>query len=183
MRISSERGITLLELIIAATLLSVVFVAAISLQVSSLSFLRGMMNAPDVNAAIAFEQMVRDVKRANDAAVTDADQQLKLKIDTLIPADASLTGDRWIVYGFVDGTLRSKTYTTEATGPASSAPSVTDSDPEVLSGLSAAPASSFTLIDPSGSGTSIQVKISMVVQGEGAKTVSFSTTIMPSRSK
>lgn len=184
MKLRSVHGITLLELLIAGTLLGVIFVAAIAVQISSLGFLKGMMNAPDVNAAIAFEQMVRDVKRANDIAVSDAGQQLKLKIDTLEPADSTLTGDRWIVYGIVNSKLRWKKYTTEATGPASSAPSLTASDgEEVFSGLNVAATSSFTLIDPTTTGTSIQVKINLIVQGAGNQTVTFSSTILPSRSK
>lgn len=178
----SVRGLTLLELMIAGTLLAVIFVAVTALQISSLGFLKGQMNAPDVNAAIAFEQMVRDVKRANDIAVSNGGQQLKLKVDTSTPADATLTGDRWIVYGFVSQKLHTKVYTTDATGPASSAPNVTSSDSEVLSGLTVDPTSSFTLMDPTSTGTSIQVKINFVVQA-GGKTVSFVTTTLPSRSK
>lgn len=188
-RFPNQKGFTLTEILIVTVVLGVIFLGVTSLQVSSLSMLRAQMNAPDVNAVMAFEQIIRDAKEATDVAVTDAagtavgvgvgGTQLKLNFDTGNPPNASLADDQWVVYGFIGGRLRWKT-PFAATGRAIAAPNITAADPEVVPGLVVLGTSQFSPTNPSGAGAATFINIDLAIQGVSR---TLSSSVLPQRSK
>lgn len=154
MKIQSESGMTLTELLIAGLLLGGIFLAVTTVHISSLRLLTGQTNAGGLDPLLALEHISRNVTLANEvvvdgAVVTGGRTQLKLRIDPADPGTSDPNDDNWVSYGFVNGHLRWRTITVAAF-PA--APNIVVGDPEVVPGLAlstaAANPSSFNLMSP-----------------------------------
>lgn len=183
----NESGITLAELLIAGVLLGVVLMAATSFLATAFKFSKGQTGSQDANAFISLEYIARSVKKANFVAVDNPGSlgpQLKLRMekDTTVPPTAITTDDQWVFYRFIysDNSLRTKTDTSGSEPTA-----VTTSDPEVVKGLSLAVSSDgtdswFSLTDPTGTGTSIVVKVHLKTSGgSSGRVIDVTTSIIP----
>ena len=111
-RFFSNRGITLMELLIVVVLISVVFIGAISLYTSSLKFL-GNRQSIDVSTLpdITLEQIIKKVVLANRATISQLDaSQLNLELDTncagnAAPTPANVNDDSYWHYRFLGAQL------------------------------------------------------------------------------
>ncbi len=175
-----QNGITLTELLIAGILLSVVFVAATSLYVSALKFFKSQTASADVNSLIALEHISRNIKKANDVAISGGGSQLKLRIEGSDPATQSVLDDQWVVYGVVSGKLYWKApYAVTGDGAASTATDVTNTDPELVPGLTISSAIPFSLTNPSAQGVTNIVQIVLVTtEGNPSKDNTITTSVM-----
>lgn len=175
-----ESGLTLAEVLIAVVLLGAVMVTASSFLTTSFRFFKVQNASPDANLFIAIEYITRSVKKANSVAVGDPGQlgpQLTLRVekDATDPPTASVTDDQWVVYRFIGGRLRTKS--ADASG---AAPEVAASDPEVVKGFLLSASSSFTLTNPTASGSSIIVQVRLVTPGGGSgRAMDVTTSIIP----
>src|SRR3990167_1757054 len=133
LKLANQNGIALMELLIAALLLSGVFMAATALHISSLKLLDRQTQSIGVNPLTAFEQIRRDIKKTNYAVVDETKKQLTLRIekDATDPPTVTPDDDDWVVYKIeADNTLRWKT-----AAASDSPPDVANDDPEVVSGV------------------------------------------------
>ena len=108
----ASAGITLTELMISLLLVSVVFLAATTLQTSSVKFLRSRQTM-DVatRPEIGVEQMVKMIQVANLVLVDEANREIDLRVDydlcssTRVVPTATTADDNWWHYRFVAGGL------------------------------------------------------------------------------
>ena len=147
-----NKGFTILELLIASLLASVVFLAVTSVYVSGLRLLTSTEDAKQLDAAIAMHAMSKNITLANQVTVSTAGpvtgQQLTLRLDynndangmpTLPKYTADPADDLFIMYAFIGNALR--------TTWGNAAANVVATDREVTPGL-VVTAGSFTLFNP-----------------------------------
>lgn len=147
-KLKDQSGSTLVEVMVAGFLISMVFLIIATVYVTSLKFLRGEQTSPELSAVLALETIKRNASIANDVAVDPAGAWLQLRMETSDPATATTADDRWITYGFVasEGSTRLRANTTNPAG--ATAVNVTATSPEVVANLVVLPASTFTVTNP-----------------------------------
>lgn len=204
--IRGKQGTTLVELLIAGALISLIFVGAGSAYITSLELLQKVRESsgggPDIStetdAFIAVEHISKRARLANkvilgldgaDQQTTLVAQQIKLRLDynpsTLTPMSQPLgstfnkTDDRWVKYAFFKvGEVRKLRWKLATTEGGD----VSSSDPEVVPGLN--------LVALSGSPPTIGFERKGAVVGPGTvfvylttnaagRTFTLRTNIMP----
>lgn len=166
----NESGLTILEFLVAALLISVVFLASTTVYVGAVKFFSDLrQNADSIDSFILMENLTRKVTVANQVSVSDAGKQLKIRWDWQLiggvwtPNNTPdvTTDDTWVKYRFLgasnDLRLRWRSDATETTD-------VTNPDPEVRPGVVARDACLFTLVNASGDGDPIAVDVNLVTQ-------------------
>ncbi|GEM_PF-6411020 len=161
-----QRGFSLAELLVAGVILSVVFVAAASLHVTSLKFLENQQRSGNLSPLITLNYLSRSVKSANEVLISGTGKQLSVRIEGSDPPTVSTADDPWEVYGIIGGKLYWRTFAAGVTPT-----DVTASDPELLFNLPLDTAnSSFTFVNPSTAvdatkaGSAVVVNIKLVTQ-------------------
>lgn len=145
-------GLTIMELLIAAALVSVVFLGSTVMFVSGYKAFRRMeLKEKEINAFLAMEHMARRIGLGNEATIDLGGGQIKVRWDYSdyktplgsppngTPADFS--DDTYLKYRFIGNRLRYRI-------DASFSGNVGASDPEVITGLDVHLSSSFVLDDP-----------------------------------
>ena len=109
-RLSGRSGLTLVELVVAGVLFSVVFLAAASAHVTAAKFFESAkQNQGQVLGYAAMEHMTRKIGLANSAVVGNSGAELKIRWDynqtTFAPLGTpkNYADDSWIKYRFVEG--------------------------------------------------------------------------------
>lgn len=162
------QGVTLVELLIATALLSVIALGASSIYIAgSRNLFTSQSSVVQVGTYIAFEHMTRRIALANKLEVTSAGgapvalnvagPQLKLRWDykTNETPNVSATGqagtstntdDTWVKYLFSGTKLYWKS--AACCDPGAEGANATSADPQVQPNLTIAAGSSFTQINP-----------------------------------
>ncbi len=180
-KLIKKHGFTLVEILIASLLASVVFLAVASSYVSGLKFLTTTNNAKQLDPAIAMHAMSKNIALANQITIQSVESdppvisgpQMTLRLDykhvngvPVIPLTPNYTADTsddlYIMYGFVRSfkIIGSPLALRVKYGAAAS--TVTEDDPEVVPGFHADKVT-FTLYNPQG-GKSNAVTISIRTQ-------------------
>lgn len=142
----NARGVTLMELIVAMSVFSVVFIGVTAMYVSGYKSFKSLgTKENEIAALVALEHMTRRIGLGNNAEISDGGAQIKVRWDYAeYPSPLNTPGDyaddTYIKYRFIDGRLR---YRIDATSGAD----VSASDREVEPGLVVG-TSSFTLLNP-----------------------------------
>ena len=149
-RLRRENGVSLTELMIATILLSVVFLACISLYVSAMNFFKAQKDRwARIDSFLAMEHMTRRIVLGNDILLNPGQKWVKVRWDytgdyfTPNRTPNNYADDQWLKYGIVGNTLR---WRVDATPDAN----VSGSDPEVQAGLFVDTAGSFFLLNNPG---------------------------------
>ena len=153
-RLAGCAGVTLMELMLAAALLSVVLLAGTSVYVSGMSVLSGQgQNWDQLNTMLAMDYMVKRIRLANDVQIDPGGKWIAVRWDRdltgaplPVPCDLDFTDIytcTWLRIGYMAGTLRSEI--TAAPGPVTGAATPVDATLNVDTALSA-----FTLNNPAG---------------------------------
>lgn len=128
-------GITIIEILIAALLASVAFLAAASSYTSGLRLLASTRDSASLDPAMAMNAMSKNIALANQIAINPSEKRLTLRLDynhtNGVPTTPKYTPDTsddfYIMYQFVGGGIHT------VYGPAAS--TVVANDPEVIPGL------------------------------------------------
>ena len=130
-------GITIIEILIASLLASVVFLAVASSYTSGLRLLALTRDAASLDPAMAMNAMSKNIALANQIVIDPSYKQLTLRLDyindgTGVPTTPRYTADTsddfYVMYRFISGGLR--------TAYGLSARNINGTDPEVIPGLS-----------------------------------------------
>lgn len=145
-------GISIMELLIAAALVSVIFLGATVMYVSSLSAFRHMdEKEQEINIFLAMEYLCRRIGLGNQVELKPDGSQIKVRWDYAdyqtplgSPANGTpsdFSDDTFLKYRFINNALRFRIDSTLAGD-------VLSSDPEVVEGLFFVGTSNFKLLDP-----------------------------------
>ncbi|MBI2094582.1 MAG: prepilin-type N-terminal cleavage/methylation domain-containing protein [Candidatus Omnitrophica bacterium] len=176
-------GVTLVEILVASLLVSLVFLAAATLYLTAMKFLKtassGQAEGVNLDHRLAVAMIEDPVFAANLLdfggefqldAVTKGYRQLKVRVDNPKFTLFNKAGDDWHVYGFVaepDGTHYSLRgwKTTPSMVPADPSwrpPDAAAADPELVPGLLLDQNAAFIKIDPAPSGRARIVRIQLL---------------------
>ncbi len=159
-RLRKNDGITLIEILIASLLVSVVFLAVASSYTSGLRLLASTRDSTLLDPAMAMNAMSKNTALANQIAINPSEKRLTLRLDynhtngvpTTPKYTADTSDDFYIMYQFVAGGIHTDY---------GSAPSTVDgNDPEVIPGLATANGN-FAFFNP------------LVADNSNAVTISF----------
>ncbi len=150
-RLRLNKGVSLTELLLATILLSVIFLACISLYLSAMNFLKAQKDRwARIDSFLAMEHVARRIVLGNDILVNPAQKWVKVRWDYQgdynVPnrTPENFADDQWLKYGIIGNALRWRV-------DATSAANVTAGDAEVQAGLFVdATASFFLLNNPPG---------------------------------
>lgn len=114
MKHSKQSGMTLIEILIGTILLSVVFLAGISIYVSCLKiFAQAQSAATSTSTETQLIPIVKNIRQANYAFVSNGNTQLDIRVDLdmcgdtrATPTPSNAADDSWWHYRFVGGALR-----------------------------------------------------------------------------
>ena len=148
----NRSGVTIMEVLVATGLISLVFLGATVMYVSSQKVFVGMSKKEhEISGFLAVEHMARRIGLGNEAVVTPSGDQVKVRWDYAdydtplgTPADGTphdAADDTWIKYRIIGESLRFRI------DPAGTG-DVSASDPEVMAGLKVLPASAFSFTPP-----------------------------------
>ena len=171
-KLKNNGGITLVEILIASSLASVVFLAVASVYVSGLRLLNSTQDVNSLDPALAMNLMSKNIALANQVTVqsiSTAGDQLTLRLDynnnagvpTIPKFTADTSDDFYILYRFIGTALKTRF--------GAATPDVAAGDTEVIPGLTMT-AGSFTLYNPvdkdgNANGQSNAVTISIASNG------------------
>ena len=171
-----ERGFTVMELMIAVSLLATVFLGATAIYVSATKSFKGLdAKSEEIGGFLALEHMSRRIGLGNQAVLVGGGAQIKIRWDYAdynAPLGAPPNGtpvnfadDTYIKYGVVAGALRFRI-------DAAQAGNVTAADPEVEPGLRVTSATPFALVN------NRRVAIALAAQiGNPARTKTLRTQV------
>ncbi len=171
-RIFNQRGVTLTELLIAASLLSVVFVATTSVYISGLKMAKEASYRDAVtDGYLLLEHISRRCSLGLKPTITHSGAGLKLQWDRLNYETArdtpdNLTDDTFIKYRFIGGNIRTRLDTTITAD-------VTSTAEEVIQGLNITSCLFSTSVDQ----RSVKIEFTMVYGENNSKTKDYQTTV------
>lgn len=116
LRLVGRRGFTLLEVIVASSLVLLVAMAVLSIYVTTQRFYRSTISQIDLQneASFAMEHMVERTRWGYDAAISGGDEVVDVDVDDADPPTVPATTPVTIRYEKSDSTLR---YTPDITSP------------------------------------------------------------------
>jgi prepilin-type N-terminal cleavage/methylation domain-containing protein len=174
-----QNGVTLIELLVAVSLISVVFVAVTGVYISAKKVMGGLEGRDiSLGGAIAIEHMSRNIGLGNRVELLDANKQVTIRRDyssstAPLNTPSNTTDDSFIRYRFFsDNTLRFDTH-----GPALPVSTlVLSTAPEVEPGLrligTLGTDSKFTITPDN------RVQINMKIQTSGTLTEQVLRTVI-----
>ncbi|GEM_PF-2561047 len=201
--LKSSRGVTLVEIVIAVLLISVIFLGSTTVYVTALKFFNAVRDkSPQVygflaaetvvrKVAVASEAIVNDSGSSNGASTLDADglnyvtgKQIKIRWDftladwTPLNTPSNTADDTWVKYKIIENPGGSGTYRLYTRKDASVTADVTTADEEVDTLLTLGANSVFRLSSPSGNAegaaTTVDVHLE-TVGGSSSQTVVIHT--------
>jgi Tfp pilus assembly protein PilV len=197
LKLRSSRGVTLIEVLMAGLLLSVVFLACASAYISTLKFFNALREkSGQLYAFIGMEHVARRAELANDVMVNDGGvanaetgRQLKMRWDYTedgAPKNTANTvsDDTWVKYRIIEEPSGSGTWRLfwrTDTAAAGAAADVATSDTQVESALTLGPASTFVLTSPSGNTEGRKTVLAITLEsrvGNPPKTLTLNTDVL-----
>ncbi len=198
LNLRGSRGLTLIEILIAGLLLSVVFLASASAYITTLKFFNAVREkSGQIYAFMGMEHITRRVELANDIMVNDGGtanaetgKQLKMRWD--YNADGVLNGDTandvsddtWVKYRFIEEPVGSGTWRLfwrTDTAAAGSATDVANTDEQVETGLTLGASSTFALTSPSGNTQGQKTVLAVTLEsntGDPPKILTLQTNVL-----
>jgi Tfp pilus assembly protein PilV len=202
LKLRSSRGVTLVEILMAGLLLSVVFLACASAYITTLKFFNAVREkSGQLYTFIGMEHVARRVELANDILVNDGGvanagtgKQVKMRWDCAETGAANNTAnnvadDTWVKYRIIEdpsgsdpsgsGTWKLFWRTESAAGGA--ATDVANSDPQVETALKLGSNSTFLLTSPSGNAVGQKTVLAITLEssvGEPPKTLTLSSDVL-----
>lgn len=157
----NDRGMTLVEVMLASLLFAGIFLSATSLYVSGLSLIvkQRMTDNARINSMIVLEEITRRAAISNFAVITEGGGQLNLRGDFTLAfvvrnTPDNINDDTWVSYrimppasGQTATTIRRAVGAVNPLSPNAPGVTVSAGDPEALPGLLVSNAT-FQIIDP-----------------------------------
>lgn len=194
MKLRLQRGVTLIEILMAGLLLSVVFLATTSAYIAALKFFGSVRDkSGQIYGFMGVEHIARRVELANEIIVNNggvvninAGKQIKMRWDydalgTPLNTPSNVADDTWVKHRFIENPGGSgvwKLYWRTDTAAAGPVADVTTADPQIEPQLTTNTNSTFTLTSPSGLAEGQRTVLTIVLEAViGPRTIPIRTDV------